>query len=640
MKRFHFQKLLVVLVIFLSITTLTTWTATAQGADISGQVWEDANTNGIIDNGETGISGVTIVLYDVAENSCQSTQTDANGHYTFTGLTNGAMYQVYEAALETTPQPAFCPPTENTFAPNQTTIIPGSIQDPSDYASSTPNVSGNLTASSTYDFGDFKAPPFRTCPSTAFRSQVVDDKHFGLYGINVSTGDYLTLVNDWTTFTNAIGFNILSDYIFGYDISKKDGSINLIDGNYHIYSLPVQVPDVNYTLFVGDVSMDGKLYLNDGDAGPNIYVIDVNPQRHTYLQLIDTIPLIKSSNPPNPTKTYLADWAFNPIDGMLYGIRHKRPSLRHLIRVNPTTGLVEDLGATTIPLNSPGNYFGAVFFDENGNFYANQNRSGKIYKIDLSSPPSTTPIQAVDVFTGPVSKRNDGARCLCAPLATFDFGDAPDTNGQTSGANKAYHIIISNTKSPYLGATPPDNDINGFPGLNADGDNKNDIDDEDGLVGFDNVDDDWSNGGAINVNVRNVGAEGACLHAWVDWDNDGFGVGKDSAAHVDITSDGDNNISFAADANMPAAGTFPSTAYLRLRLTPGRCTTLSPTGPAFDGEIEDYILGFTPNAVTSNKLNVSAAGENWLLIAFFVGLSLLTGAITVSLRNNLGSGYF
>ena len=61
----------------------------ADPASVGDFVWSDDNGNGIQDAGEPGISGVWIILYDCNDNFVASTQSDANGHYSFTDLTPG-----------------------------------------------------------------------------------------------------------------------------------------------------------------------------------------------------------------------------------------------------------------------------------------------------------------------------------------------------------------------------------------------------------------------------------------------------------------------------------------------------------------------------------------------------------------------
>ncbi|HDJ7829305.1 TPA: carboxypeptidase regulatory-like domain-containing protein, partial [Staphylococcus aureus] len=52
-------------------------------------VWEDTNKNGIQDQDEKGISGVTVTLKDESGNVLKTVTTDADGKYKFTDLDNG-----------------------------------------------------------------------------------------------------------------------------------------------------------------------------------------------------------------------------------------------------------------------------------------------------------------------------------------------------------------------------------------------------------------------------------------------------------------------------------------------------------------------------------------------------------------------
>jgi hypothetical protein len=53
------------------------------------RVWIDSNRNGIQDNGEVGLKGVVVVLLDSDSHKIDSTTTDSNGGYLFSGLNRG-----------------------------------------------------------------------------------------------------------------------------------------------------------------------------------------------------------------------------------------------------------------------------------------------------------------------------------------------------------------------------------------------------------------------------------------------------------------------------------------------------------------------------------------------------------------------
>ena len=56
---------------------------------IGNTVWNDLNGNGIQETGEPGISGVTVALFDGSGSVVETTETDTDGHYRFTGLPPG-----------------------------------------------------------------------------------------------------------------------------------------------------------------------------------------------------------------------------------------------------------------------------------------------------------------------------------------------------------------------------------------------------------------------------------------------------------------------------------------------------------------------------------------------------------------------
>lgn len=58
-------------------------------SSIGNKVWYDTNKNGILDNGEKGIPGITVNLYDISGNIVDSTVTSYDGLYLFTGLIPG-----------------------------------------------------------------------------------------------------------------------------------------------------------------------------------------------------------------------------------------------------------------------------------------------------------------------------------------------------------------------------------------------------------------------------------------------------------------------------------------------------------------------------------------------------------------------
>ena len=65
-----------------------------QPATVQGDVWADANGNGIQDTGESGVPNVTAELLDANSNVVGTTATGANGNYSFNNLTAGQQYSL------------------------------------------------------------------------------------------------------------------------------------------------------------------------------------------------------------------------------------------------------------------------------------------------------------------------------------------------------------------------------------------------------------------------------------------------------------------------------------------------------------------------------------------------------------------
>lgn len=116
------------------------------GVSVSGTVYHDLNADGVHQT-EPGIGQVTMVLYDSTNNTCRSTQTNAQGQYRFDQVAAGN-YTVYEAAAEALPQPNTCPPVG---------------ADLNAYLSSTPNTQAITVSTASIngiDFGDVQKPQF------------------------------------------------------------------------------------------------------------------------------------------------------------------------------------------------------------------------------------------------------------------------------------------------------------------------------------------------------------------------------------------------------------------------------------------------------------------------------------------------
>lgn len=258
-----------------------------------------------------------------------------------------------------------------------------------------------------------------------------------LYLLNLVTGS-LTTVGPITPSGsyNAIGYSVIDNYIYGYGITT-DRVIRLSsDATVDTLAAVPNLPAIAFN--VGDVNLNGYLYLFRQNTN-RFYVVDVNPNRSTYLQLVDpanNYQLQTSNFGVAITTQNIADWAFSPTDGQLYAVT----SEPQVIRINPITGAVTSL--TTSGTLTAANY-GAVFFDSQGNFYAINNTTGEIFKITTTA----TTANATLFSNATTSESNDGARCPLAQLDLMSVVKSVDLTQAVLGNTLTYTIVITNNST-------------------------------------------------------------------------------------------------------------------------------------------------------------------------------------------------
>jgi hypothetical protein len=167
----------------------------------------------------------------------------------------------------------------------------------------------------------------------------------------------------------------------------------------------------------------------------------------------------------------------------------------------------------------------------------------------------------------------------------LDFGDAPASYSTLSSNNGARHAA----SGPQLGPTR-DSESDGVPSINADGDGS----DEDGAL-FGGID---VNQLIAAVNITLSNAPEAKVDAWIDFDRNG--VWDDPSEKILDSVVVDQPMQ-TLNYNLPAGLTIGD-AYARVRISTSG--GLSPTGPAADGEVEDYVVSIIePPTVESIQVN-------------------------------------
>jgi len=173
--------------------------------------------------------------------------------------------------------------------------------------------------------------------------------------------------------------------------------------------------------------------------------------------------------------------------------------------------------------------------------------------------------------------------------AQLDFGDAPDTYRTLLASDGARHIVVPGV---CLGRTV-EAEADAKPGPAANGDNL----DEDGVVFTSSL----SPGEPVTVEV--AASTQGYLNAWGDFNLDGSFAGKGEQIFNDqLLAPGVNRLAFNV----------PPTAAKGLTYTRFRFNTrglLSYSGPAADGEVEDYSLAIGQRLLP--QMNSGKGGFKW-----------------------------
>ncbi len=218
---------------------------------------------------------------------------------------------------------------------------------------------------------------------------------------------------------------------------------------------------------------------------------------------------------------------------------------------------------------------------------------------------------------------------LCISYTLRDYGDLPEPKYATDifgGLIGPSHVIDSIDLDPtstginrqpamFIGATPPDPELNGQPSALADGDNTNGVNDEninrawftnaataDSLIAGNTID--------LKFNVTNNLAAASNVVAFIDWDGDGV-FENDTERFTTTVGPGTSPVTFNLTIPTYATGN----VGVRIRMSSAGIT--DAYGPMPDGEVEDYLLqgirGFDyadlPDAEAAGTAGATATGN-------------------------------
>lgn len=255
--------------------------------------------------------------------------------------------------------------------------------------------------------------------------------------------------------------------------------------------------------------------------------------------------------------------------------------------------------------------------------------------VNQAGTMNPTSVGAVEVEILSLSPGPDLNIHVITANSYYDFGDLPDTYGTTLAASGARHLTTNGLR---LGISV-DSEADGVPSVTATGDDGAyvyaTIDDEDGVVrqpglsgasnngGWTNGTVASGNGGRLDITINDITAVASSGVPQVFMD---FGGGlvevtlRDSAG-TPLTMPllvGTHSVYF----DIPA-GTFDGTnsRSIPTRVRLSSAGGLTATGEAPDGEVEDYIFGFGPTAVSLQSF--TPAANSTLPVIGFVGFLAL-----------------
>lgn len=282
--------------------------------------------------------------------------------------------------------------------------------------------------------------PFTTaaafvCGNTAYHTKG-PNSNVELFTYNMLTGTTSAPIVSFNALANALVYNPADNMLWilvtPFPSLSTGPVLNRVDANGVL--TPVTVPNsaavfnpnaINPT--AGGVTSNGYYVVKRAanPASADYVVIDINPSRATYLQIVDPAnSFAVAASPYYKTATApltIADLAYNSADGLFYGIT----SSGAIATLNIATGAYTVGNAITVNGTAAGaDTYGSTFIDATGSLYAITN-NGRSFRIQIPSGA------AILLSSSGTSVTNtDGASC---PAAVFSYGISGNVFNDVNG---------------------------------------------------------------------------------------------------------------------------------------------------------------------------------------------------------------
>lgn len=282
------------------------------------------------------------------------------------------------------------------------------------------------------------------CSSQIFISQINQ-----LKSVDTSTAPftYTNIGDPAGLFYNAIGFNPIDGYIYGMKVASRT-LIKIDPTTGFVETLVENVTGLPHAAYVnGDFDDQGNFYVMKNTTADKLYRIDLSTLTATEI--------------PLSTNLSSVDFAFNLMDGLLYGVYATNADKGKLYSINPVNGEVNLIGNSYPEANTT---FGGMIGTSTGELYGIEN-SGGFYQFDITTGDRTL------ISSSPPSSSNDAAHCVLAPLTFAVDLYVTKTDGKTTyipGTTNTYTIVVGNN-GPFgaQGALVTDPVPTGIPASNV-----------------------------------------------------------------------------------------------------------------------------------------------------------------------------
>lgn len=447
------------------------------------------------------------------------------------------------------------------------------------------------------------AAPYLGCSSNGYivRDSSGGGGHTDIQSVDMVTGQGSAAGQIQNRQLNAIGYNPKDDHFYAWDL--QNGVFVKVSSDFSTVTpytaVQMSYPGPTTGVFSGDVDEDGYHWSFTVSGGTTTwYRINLNTATPTY---------VETGSTANPTGAEGTDWAYVPGTDNLYRGMDSGGTIT-IVAFNRTSKTYSTIGTVANITTPADGDMGSVYADPDGNFYMSSHNSGSLFRINLGDAPNFTAVEldAVD------PNSNDGARCALASIPV-DLGDAPSSYDTAIDDDGARHSIINfditNSTAPLQLGNNIDIEVDGFPGVSADGDDN----DHEGLAGSGYVDDERgiqhivatpgsSDSLVVPVKVKNTSGQAAVLAGWVDLDNDGaFEVGERITANIASGFTGTEQLTFPAPPAPYSVNTYARFRLFAANDTSTAATNLLPAGPALGGEVEDVLVQVGTYSVTKSS---------------------------------------